>query len=111
MISVYRGDTFEFVFTAPENVTIEEGSSVKVGVRSTAENAEYSLLQEISVDSATNEIYCTFKAEDTAKIAPSDELELLGESYILEVEITSSSGVVTTSFQEEIEVKRDYVYG
>ena len=110
MISKHRGDTFEFCFTAPEGVIIEAGSKVRVGVRSTEEGAEYSLFDEISVDSDTNEIYCTFKAEDTAKMPPSDELELYGASYILEVEVTSSTGIVTTSFQEEIEIVRDYVY-
>lgn len=110
MISKHRGDTFELCFTAPEGVIIEANSTVRVGVRSTEESAEYSLFQEIPVDSDTNEIYVVFPAEDTAKLAPSDELELMGESYVLEAEVTSSIGIVTTAFQEEIEVKRDYVY-
>ena len=109
MISKHRGDTFEFCFTAPEGVIIETNSTVRVGVRSTEEGAEYSLFQEFSVDSDTNEIYVVFPAEETAKLAPSDELELYDAAYILEVEVTSSTGIVTTSFQEEIEIVRDYV--
>lgn len=110
MISKHRGDTFEFCFTVPEGVIIEARSIVRVGVRSTEEGAEYSLFQEISVDSDTNEIYVVFPAEETAKLTPSDELELYDAAYILEVEVTSSTGIVTTSFQEEIEIVRDYVY-
>lgn len=110
MISVYRGDTFDFTFTAPEGVSFEAGSTVKVGVRSTEDGAGYSLVKEIPITLSSSEVNCIFEPSATAKLMPSDELDLIGEAYILEVEITSSKGVVTTSFQEEIEVKRDYVY-
>ena len=109
-ISKYRGDTFDFPFTTLNDVVIGAGSTIKAGIRSTEEGAEYSLFLEFTIETDTTEIYFEFPAEETAKLEPSDELELYGAAYVLEVEVTASDGYVITAFQEEIEVRRDYVH-
>lgn len=110
MIHKTRGDTFFFPFTAPDDMVIESGSTVKCGVRSTLSGAEYSLFQEKIIENETKDIDFVFSAKETAKLTPSEELAEYGASYIVEVEVTLSDGVVITAFQEELEVGRDYIY-
>lgn len=114
MIKKTRGDTFEFPFVATDEegneTVIEKGSTIRCGVRSTLSGAEYSLFQEIVTEEETSAVDFVFPASETAKLTPSDELELYNASYIVEVEVTFPNGIVRTSFQEELEVERDYVY-
>lgn len=104
-----RGDTFIFPFKAKEGKAITTGSTVKCAVRISDESEPYALYAETTLKEDTDKITFTFKPEETAELKLSESLEEIGLSYILEVEITDSTGFRNTPYQAEIEIVRDYI--
>lgn len=110
MFSVYRGDTFEFPFKAKKNHKLIAGTTVKCGIKTTEDEDKYLLLSSIVIENDTDAITFVFKPEETQKLVPSDELELMGLSYILEVEVTRPDGYRKTAYQNKIKIARDYIH-
>ena len=102
---IYRGDTFKFDFSAKfedgSEYTFQVGDIVKAGIKLTVKNTDYVVLKEKTIEEPTKEITFVFSHEDMLN-APTKQA-------ILEVELTDGDGVVSTLYQEPIEIVGDVI--
>lgn len=105
MKNIYRGDTFEFDFSADieeseEQYIFEKGEKLRVGLKCNAlESSEYLLYREKEITESTSEVHFEFPPDETKAITPGNK--------IIEVELTTKDGKVMTIYQESIWVKGD----
>lgn len=102
---IYRGDTFKFDFSAKfedgSEYTFQIGDIVKAGIKLTVKNADYVIFQEKEIEETTEEITFEFSHD-----------EMMGapvKQAILEVELTNTEGVVSTLYQQPIEIVGDVI--
>lgn len=102
---IYRGDTFKFDFSARfedgSEYTFQIGDVVKAGIKLTVKNTEYVVLIEKTIEESTKQITFVFSHEDMLN-APIKQA-------ILEVELTDGDGVVSTLYQQPIEIVGDVI--
>lgn len=104
MKEIYRGDTFEFDFSAEletgEQYTFENGEKLRAGLkRDTLESSKYLLYQLKEISENTTEVHFEFASSETKELTTGDK--------ILEVELTTANGKVMTIYQDKIKVKGD----
>lgn len=102
---IYRGDTFKFDFSAKfedgSDYTFQIGDTVKAGIKLTVKNTDYVVKKEMDIEEPTAEITFVFSHEDMLN-APIKEA-------VLEVELTDGDGVVSTIYQQPIEIVGDVI--
>ena len=100
-MEIFKGDTFKFDFGATlEDGTVyefQQGDILKVGVKDRLSSSIYVLYKKIEIQEATEEIRVYFPAAEMEDVSEGDK--------ILEVELTDTSGNVSTLYQEKIKVK------
>lgn len=111
-MEIFRGDTFKFDFSATlegstELHTFEVGDVLKAGIKEKIKNTDYLLYQEKTITAEAQEIPFEFSHEETMELPISSTGESL--PAILEVELTNTAGVVSTLYQEEIEIAGDVI--
>ena len=104
---IYRGDTFKFDFSATlegsTNLHIfEAGDILKAGIKTDIRNNEYIIFKEITIQEPTTEVTFEFSHEEMLN-AP------IKDNAILEVELTNTAGIVSTIYQEKIEIVGDVI--
>lgn len=104
-MQIYRGDTFKFEFSATledgTEHTFKEGDILKVGIKPRITNSEYQIYQKRQITEPTKTVLFEFSHEETMKMT-------IGEK-IMEIELTDTSGVVSTLYQEQIIVVGDVI--
>lgn len=102
---IYRGDTFKFDFSAKfedgSEYTFQVGDIVKAGIKLTVKSTDYVVKKEMDIEEPTTEITFVFSHEDMLN-APIKEA-------VLEVELTDGDGVVSTIYQQPIEIVGDVI--
>ena len=102
---IFRGDTFEFDFSATleDRITLhtfETGDVLKAGIKRKIQNTDYMLYQSKTIEENTDTVRFEFSHEEMMLVS-------IGEA-VLEVELTSA-GRVSTLYQEEIEIEGDVI--
>ena len=104
-MKIFRGDTFKFDFSAYlENGTIHTFQAediLKVGMKANTRSSEYILYQEKQITEQTDVVTFEFTHEEMIEAT-------LGEK-LLEIELTDTSGRVSTLYQEEIIIVGDVI--
>ena len=99
-MEIYRGDTLVKKLTS-KTCTFNKGDKFHVAILKKVTDNEYLFEDTITVDNECREFNLEIKASDTAKL-PTGKL-------LLEIELTTVSGVVSTK-QCDIRVKADGIY-
>ena len=103
---IFRGDTFTFDFSANFNngtpYIFQAGDVLKVGLKSKITNEEYLLYQEKVIEDDIQTVTFSFSHDETMDLPTKD-------SSILEVELTDTSGKVSTLYQNAIEIVGDVI--
>lgn len=97
-MELFRGDTFSKTIVF-ENYTLTEGDIVKVGLKGTLYDDEYTLFTEIPIERSCTEIVFAFDGTNNLEI---------GE-YIFEIELTYNNGKVETVYQAPLTVRGDVI--
>ena len=104
-MEIYRGDTFKFEFSATlEDGTVhtfQAGDTLKAGLKYNYKSTEYQVYQEKNIAEDTETVMFEFSHEEMMQLTPGEE--------VLEVELTDTSGVVSTLYQEQITVVGDII--
>lgn len=105
-MQIYRGDTFIFDFSATlEDGTLhtfQTGDILKAGIKKRIKDNNYVIFQEITIDEPTEEVTFKFNHETMMNVPVTKEA-------ILEVELTNTLNIVSTIYQEEIEIVGDVI--
>lgn len=98
-MKIFRGDSF--IKKIVSNYKFKVGDHLKIAVMKNAYSREYLHEQTINIVEETNEI--------NFEILPSETDKFPVEKLLLEIELTTSNGIVKTN-QFEIEVEADGIY-
>ena len=99
-MDIYRGDTLIKKLTS-KTCTFKNGDKFHVAILKKVTDSEYLFEDTITIDTECNEFNLEIKPSDTAKL-PTGKL-------LLEIELTTATGVVSTK-QCDIKVKADGIY-
>ena len=104
-MKVYRGDTFKFDFSATlQDGTVhifKIGDILKAGMKSDIKKSEYELYQKKELTEDTDIVTFEFSHTEMMKTRPGNR--------ILEIELTDTTGRVSTLYQEEITIVGDII--
>ena len=104
-MEIYRGDTFNFDFTA----TFEDGKVyefvpneiIKIGIKRDTTSSKYTFSKEIKIEEETKVLKITIPHEETKKFGTG--------KHLLEVELTDTTGKVITLCQENLNILGDVI--
>lgn len=103
---IFRGDTFEFDFSANlingTPYIFQTGDTLKAGVKNSIGNNEYMLYDKKIIEDDIQTVTFSFPHTETIKLIPQ-------KKAILEVELTDTQGKVMTLYQENIEIAGDVI--
>lgn len=97
---IYRGDTFLQKIKA-ENYTFEIGDKLHIAIMNNEYSKNYLYETIIEIKEKNDSVNLEISADDTSKFEIGD--------LLLEVELTTISGIVKTN-QYELQVKADGIY-
>ena len=98
-MELFRGDSF--IKKISSNYQFKSGDKIHIAVMKNAYSREYLHEQTIEIQNNTNEI--------NFEILPSETDKFPIEKLLLEIELTTSGGIVKTN-QYDLQVKADGIY-
>lgn len=105
-MEIFRGDTFKFDFDATfqdgTKYTFKAGDTLKAGIKYDIKKSDYELYQKKTIEKDTETITFEFSHEEMMKVRVSN-------NSILEIELTDTSGRVSTLYQETIQIAGDVI--